>query len=531
MRPIKRSNKVCQALSLPKVLSLNPRSIYNCKNELVTFVEEESIQLICISESWERKDLTLDNLIKIDGFKVISNVHQRQGKGGRPAIIANTEIYNVENLTDTCIDIPWGVEAVWAVLTPKSVTYASKIQKIVVGSIYCKPNSKKKTLLLDHIAQVYSQLSSKYKKGLHWILCGDTNDLKLDSILHLNGNLKQVVKNPTRLNPPRILDPIITTLSNYYQEPVCLPPLDPDPDTHGKPADHMMVVMKPVSVLSNKPARAVKRIIYRPVSDKGLARINNYFSRVDWKVILGEESANKKAEKLQNFLVSKYEEFFPEKVRVISSDDQPFISAKLKVMKRRKCREYQKHRCSIKWKFLETKYKAELEKTKREYYRRKIKSLRKLKPKNWHREIKKLSSFDQNFSEEIDVESIRDLSVDEQAEKIAENFASISQEYEELKSEDIKIPSFSYQEIPQFNEKEVREALQNMDANKSNVRGDIPAKVLKACAESLAMPISDLINTCMTQGIWPDIFKIEVVTPVPKVNPPKDINQLRNISG
>ena len=200
MRPIKRSNKLCQALSLPKVLNLNPRSIYNCKNELVTFVEEESIQLICISESWERKDLTLDNLIKIDGFKVISNVHQRQGKGGRPAIIANTEIYNVENLTNTCINIPWGVEAVWAVLTPKSVTNASKIQKIVVGSIYCKPNSKKKTLLLDHIAQVYSQLSSKYKKGLHWILCGNTNDLKFDSILHLNGNLKQVVKNPTRLN-------------------------------------------------------------------------------------------------------------------------------------------------------------------------------------------------------------------------------------------------------------------------------------------------------------------------------------------
>ena len=138
------------------------------------------------------------------------------------------------------------------------------------------------------------------------------------------------------------MDPIITTLSNYYQEPVCLPPLDPDPDTHGKPADHMMVVMKPLSVLSNKPARAVKRIIYRPVSDEGLARINNYFSRVDWKVILGEESANRKAEKLQNFLVSKYEEFFPEKVRVISSDDQPFISAKLKIMKRRKCREYQK---------------------------------------------------------------------------------------------------------------------------------------------------------------------------------------------
>ena len=88
------------------------------------------------------------------------------------------------------------------------------------------------------------------------------------------------------------------------------------------------------------------------------------------------------------------------KIRLISSDDQPFVSAKLKIMKRRKCCEYQKHRQSIKWKFLEAKYQAELKRTKREYYRRKIKSLRKLKPKNWHREIKKLSSFDQNVGQE-----------------------------------------------------------------------------------------------------------------------------------
>jgi hypothetical protein len=40
---VKRSNKVIEALSLPKVLNLNPRSIYNKKNEFVTFVEEEPL--------------------------------------------------------------------------------------------------------------------------------------------------------------------------------------------------------------------------------------------------------------------------------------------------------------------------------------------------------------------------------------------------------------------------------------------------------------------------------------------------------
>jgi hypothetical protein len=84
---VKRSNKLVQAFDLPKVLNLNPRSIYNKINEFVTFVDEEEIDLVCMSESWERENLTLDKVIKMDDFKVLSNVHQRKGKGGRPAII------------------------------------------------------------------------------------------------------------------------------------------------------------------------------------------------------------------------------------------------------------------------------------------------------------------------------------------------------------------------------------------------------------------------------------------------------------
>ena len=45
----------------------------------------------------------------------------------------------------------------------------------------------------------------------------------------------------------QILDPIVTTLEAYYQKPQCLAPLDPDPDTNGKPSDHRIVVVKPVT--------------------------------------------------------------------------------------------------------------------------------------------------------------------------------------------------------------------------------------------------------------------------------------------
>ena len=129
------------------------------------FVEEETVDLITMSESWERPYETLETVIEIENFKVISKVHQRIGRGGRPAILVNTQKFVAENLTNTLVNIPWGLEIVWAVLTPKNVTNSCEVQKIVVASIYCKPNSRKKTLLLDHIAQVYNFLCSKYKQA------------------------------------------------------------------------------------------------------------------------------------------------------------------------------------------------------------------------------------------------------------------------------------------------------------------------------------------------------------------------------
>ena len=70
-----------------------------------------------------------------------------------------------------------------------------------------------------------------------------------------------------------------------------------------------------------------------------------------------------------------------------------------------------------------------------------------------------------------------------------------------------------------------------MDPNESNVNGDIPAKLLKVFSKHFAKPVTDLLNSAIKQGRWPDIFKLEMVTPVPKQVPPTDADQLRNISG
>ena len=129
------------------------------------------------------------------------------------------------------------------------------------------------------------------------------------------------------------------------------------------------------------------------------------------------------------------------------------------------------------------------------------------------------------------MEDIKDLPNITQVELIADKFAAISQEYDKLEDSDIDVPEFSTDDVPIVTVDAVEEALAQMDTNKSNVEGDVPAKILKYFAKQLAVPVADVINSSIKQGCWPDIFKLEMVTPVPKVNPPKNDDDLRNISG
>ena len=105
-----RSNKVGQALQLPTVMNINPRSVYNKPEELQALITEEQIDCVFLSESWERSELTLEELLDDlnDDFRIISNPFARSEgtTGGRPAIIIKKEKYNIKNLTNTVINIP-----------------------------------------------------------------------------------------------------------------------------------------------------------------------------------------------------------------------------------------------------------------------------------------------------------------------------------------------------------------------------------------------------------------------------------------
>ena len=60
---------------------------------------------------------------------------------------------------------------------------------------------------------------------------------------------------------------------------------------------------------------------------------------------------------------------------------------------------------------------------------------------------------------------------------------------------------------------------------------NFPANLIRLFAAYIAEPFTDIINTSIRRGEYPQIYKFEVCTPVPKVHPPQTTAQLRNISG
>ena len=396
--------------------------------------------------------------------------------------------------------------------------------------MYFKPSSKKKTLFMDHISHAFHVLSRKYGKGLHFIISGDTNHLQLEPILSLSPTIRQIVTDFTRSNPPAILDTVITTLGNYYQIPVCLEPLGCDPDKKGKASDHKIVVVRPINALNNKSSRTVRKVKVRPFTKSGLEKMKEWFLNQTWSEIYTQESAHDKAALLKQILFDALNEFFPVKVRTFASDDQPWITHKIKLLDRKRKRIYRKQRRSEDWKKADKLFKAEVKEAKKSFYHKMIADTKTKKPGQWYSALKRISSYDQREND-IQIEEISHLTDKEQVEIIADVFTSIPNSYDDLKTDDISVPPFTEDQIPQFKPSEVWLILTKLKSGKATVEGDFPVSLIKQFAAYIAEPLTDIYNTSIKLGQYPNVYKFEVSTPVPKSHPPKTTKDIRNISG
>ena len=104
----------------------------------------------------------------------------------------------------------------------------------------------------------------------------------------------------------------------------------------------------------------------------------------DWSEIVKAESFHTKDEVLQTMLLQKYKEIFPEKTHRVSSDDQPWITHKLRSIDRRRKGEYRKHRNSEKWPVLNKEFKTNVKSAKFKFYQKIMDDLTNKNTSKWY---------------------------------------------------------------------------------------------------------------------------------------------------
>ena len=162
------------------------------------------------SETWSRKNFTIQELLNPTPYKAVGFTRQRSDKiqpGGGCAIIYNEEHFLVST---SDINVPIGVEAVWRIASPKNPN--AKVGKIAIGSFYISPKSKFKQESIEHIVEVIHCLRSKHEK-ISFLVCGDFNKVPVHEVLMSYGAMKQICSVATRKNAS--LEVILTHWSPF----------------------------------------------------------------------------------------------------------------------------------------------------------------------------------------------------------------------------------------------------------------------------------------------------------------------------
>ena len=71
---IRRCDKLIEAANLPTVITLNPRSLYNKREEFATLVDQVEAKVCFVSETWERSHKEnaplISEILDIDGLQM-----------------------------------------------------------------------------------------------------------------------------------------------------------------------------------------------------------------------------------------------------------------------------------------------------------------------------------------------------------------------------------------------------------------------------------------------------------------------------
>ena len=156
-----------------------------------------------------------------------------------------------------------------------------------------------------------------------------------------------------------------------------------------------------------------------------------------------------------------------------------------------------------------------------------VSDLKESNPGKWHSKVKRMSGKNSDQSQNIQIDQLIGCSNQDQADIIANHYASISNQYDPVQKDDFP----DYKDInhcpPVIEPFQVYKAILSMNKKSAACPGDIPMKLISEFSVELATPLTHIYNECLIQGHYPDLYESESITPVPKFFPPEQLKELK----
>ena len=198
---------------------------------------------------------------------------------------------------------------------------------------------------------------------------------------------------------------------------------------------------------------------------------------------------------------------------------------------------YRKQGKSEKYVKLLSEFEQKFNKAMSDYMNKNISDIKNSNPSEAYGLLKRLGARPGDCDEmnNFSLPSHANLSPLQSAERIADHFSQISQEYPPLNRDTLpdrvkaKI-SRSDENLPEISEYEVYEKIRGAKKPKAGVPGDVPRRLIQEFSPELTTPITKVFRNIIRTKEWPAQWKVEYVTPIQKKPQPQSEDDLRNIS-
>ena len=499
-------NKMCFSLT-------NARSLPPKISALTTAFRELNLDFIMVTETWIKNSRMTARNIK--DYKDAENIDiickNRRTRGGGVCVAFDNKRAKFQRF-------PLPSSEMEVVCAAGKVAGFSR--KIAVVCVYLPPkyNAQQVSQLEDYLAECLEKIAKELNDP-YVCVGGDFNNRCIDGAFRNFPDVKALPNIPSRRGAA--LDVCYVNFSEDVFKLSSHPPLA---TPLGVESDHLILSYDfkiPKKHVFTTAVRKARRFGQEDLEGFRAALVDN-----DWSG-LNDKSSSGMVEEFDRILAQHYETFFPEYEVKTRSTDLPWISRRIKRRIRQKKRLYRRKGKNREWREFERSVEQDInENQKRHMQKVKKRVLEQKNSSAYHATVKLLAS-GLPKKRWTPAEVFPELSEQEVSEKCADFFNGISSEFEQI-TEPAGMPQGGLLVPPEpF---QIAGRLRSMRKPKGIVPGDIDYRVVNFCSDVLAFPLAKIYGQVYRLCQWPDSWKLETVTIIPKNSAPSTLAETRNIS-